>query len=342
MKRLVVTTSLLACALVTGNPSATAQDKIELKASAFAPPTHGWFTDVLNPWAQEVEKRTNGRMVVRIFAGNSPFGNVANQSDQVKAGVTDIGWGLNGVPRGRLPRTLLMDLPLMAPDAYAATNALWAMLPGLLAEDYKEFKVLALHCHNAGDFFLRDKKIDKLEDLKGLRIRAPSSQVQAMLQFIGATPVTMGPAQLYESLEKGTIDGISMVYDGVRGFRLEGLIKHAYSAQIYTTCFHVVMNPKKYESLPADLKQVIDETTGAAWVKRLPDLWTKWDDLGRGVTAQKGLQVVAVSERTRAQWRSQLKPLIDQQIAETEKQGVPNARQIYDEMVKQVARFSKR
>ncbi len=175
---------------------AFAQDKIELKASIFAPPTHGFMVDVLQPWSQEVEKRTGGRVVMRLFAGNSPFGNVANQSDQVAAGVTDIGFGLNGVPRGRLPRTLLMDLPLMSQSSYAATNALWAMLPTHLADDYKGFKVLGLHCHNAGDSFMRDRKVEKLEDLKGQRIRAPSSQVQARLTFIGATPVTMGPAQI--------------------------------------------------------------------------------------------------------------------------------------------------
>ncbi len=333
--------TLIAGVAFAGSP-VFAQDKIELKASIFAPPTHCFMVDVLQPWSQEVEKRTNGRVVMRLFAGNSPFGNVANQSDQVAAGVTDIGFGLNGVPRGRLPRTLLMDLPLMSPTSYAATNALWAMLPTHLADDYKGFKVLGLHCHNAGDFFMRDKKVEKLEDLKGQRIRAPSSQVQALLTFLGATPVTMGPAQIYEGLEKGTLDGISMVYDGVRGFRLEGLLKHAFSAAIYTTCFHLVMNQKKFEGLPADIKKVIDDTTGPAWVKRFPELWDRWDEAGRQATAAKGVQVVAVSDQVREQWRAQFKPLIDQQIAETEKQGVPNARAIYDEMVKQVARFSKK
>lgn len=330
----------LAAALACVAGIATAQEKIELKISHFTPPAHGFQTDLLGPWVHELEKRSGGRLTARIFAGNSPFGNVANQADQVAAGVTDIALGLNGVPRGRLPRTLLMELPLVAPHSHAATNALWSMLPTHLADDYKGFKVIVPFCHNAGEFYLRDKKVEKLEDLKGLRIRAPSAQVQAMISFIGATPVTMGPAQIYEGLEKGTLDGIAMVYDGVRGFKLEGLLKYAYAAAIYTACFHVVMNQKKYDSLPADLKKIIDETSGAALVAKLPALWDKWDELGRESTKAKGLVTVPVADPVREQWKVQMKPLIDQQIAETEKQGVPNARAIYEEMLKRAAQFS--
>ncbi len=321
---------------------ASAQDKIEIKVSHYAPPTHGWTVDVLQPWAEDMDKRTGGKVAVRIFAANSPFGNVANQADQVKAGVTDMGWGLNGVPRGRFLRTLIMDMPFMAETSDAATRAVWSMLKSHLAEDYKDFHTVAVMCHNAGDFFMRDKKLDSLEDLKGLRIRAPSAQVQALLTHIGATPVTMGPAQIYEALEKGTLDGISMVPDGVRGFRLDGLIKHWFGAKIYTTCFHMLMNQRKYESLPPDVKKAIDETTGDAWVNRFGQLWNKWDQAGIDALKARGVTMQAVPAETRAKWKEQMKPVIDAQLAELEKQGVANARQIYSEMNKRIAEFSKK
>lgn len=333
-------TLIFGAALALAAGAGFAQEKIELKVSHYAPPAHGFQTEVFQPWAQELEKRSGGRLTVRIFAGNSPFGNVANQADQVAAGVTDVALALNGVPRGRLPRTLLMELPFMAPHSYAATNTLWSMLDSHLADDYKGFKVITPLCHNAGEFYLRDKKIEKLEDLKGMRIRAPSSQVQAMISFLGATPVTMGPAQIYEGLEKGTLDGIAMVYDGVRGFKLESLLKYSYAAAIYTACFHIVMNQKKYDSLPADLRKVIDDASGAALVAKLPALWDRWDELGRESTKAKGLQVVTPSETVREQWKARMKPLVEQQIAEAEKQGVANARAIYDEMVKRVGQFA--
>ena len=337
MRRFAV--ALGASALCAG---AAAQDKIELKATHYAPPTHGFQVDIMQPLAEALEKRTGGKVTMRIFAANSPFGQVQNQADQVKSGVSDIGFGLNGVPRGRFLRTLIMDMPFMAETSEAASKTVWSMLQSHLAEDYKDFKTLGTMCHNAGDFFMRDKKIEKIEDMKGLRIRAPSFQVQALLAHLGAVPVTMGPAQIYEGLEKGTLDGISMVPDGLRAVRLDGLVKHWYGIKIYTTCFHIVMNPRKFESLPADAKKVFDEMTGQTWVNQFGALWNKWDAVGTETLKGRGVSVTPVPADVRAKWIEATKPVIDAQLAELEKQGVANARAIYDEMRKRVAEFQKK
>jgi TRAP-type C4-dicarboxylate transport system substrate-binding protein len=318
-----------------------AQDKIELKVTTFVPPTHGFVVDVLEPWVKDLEKRTGGKVTGRVFAGNSPFGKTENQADQVKQGVTDVGWGLNGIPRGRLPRSSIMEMPFVAESADSASRALWAMLPGMLAEDYKGFKVLALHCHNPGLFHTRDKKLETIFDVKGLRMRAPNPPTQALLQYLGAAPVGMPPGQVYESLEKGVIDGAVFPWDAIKGFRLEGLLKNHLDARVYTSCFHVVMNEAKYASLPSDVKKAIDDTTGPAMVNKFGEWWGKWDQAGLDAVKAKGNTIVAVSNETREKWRVQLKPVIDQELAALEKSGIANARQIYDEMLKQVARFSK-
>lgn len=321
---------------------AAAQERVQLKISSFTPPPHWTNSQLFQPWAKELEKKSGGKVRATLFAGNSAFGKIENQTDQVKAGATDLAWVMNGVPRGRFLRSLIMDLPFMAPDAHAATNAMWAMLPTHLKDDYAGFKVLAITCHNAGDFFFRDRKVERMEDIKNLRIRAPSSQVQALLQHVGAVPVTMGPGQIYESLDKGTIDGVLSVYDGVRGFRLESLVKYALSAGVYVTCFNITMNQEKYDSLPPDVRKLIDDTTGDRWIEAMPVLWDKNDEAGRKLALSKGLQVVAVSAEQRAKWRDQAKPVIEQQLADLEKQGIANAREIHAEMLKQVARFSRK
>ena len=165
---------------------AAGQDLIELKASTFVPPTHWFHSEILTQWAAEMSKRTGGKVTVRLFAGNSPFGNVANQADQVAAGVTDLAIGLNGVPRGRLPRTSIMELPLVASTSDAATRTLWSMRETHLAEDYKGFKLLGMNCSGGIGFFTREKKVEKLDDLKTLRIRAPSSQISGRVAAPGS------------------------------------------------------------------------------------------------------------------------------------------------------------
>jgi TRAP-type transport system periplasmic protein len=332
---------IAAAVLATLSLGAAAQN-VQLKISSFTPPPHWTNSQLFQPWAKELEAKSGGKVKATLFAGNSAFGKIENQTDQVKAGATDLAWVMNGVPRGRFLRSQIMDLPFMAPDAYSATHAMWAMLPTHLKDDYAGFKVLGITCHNAGDFFFRERKVEKLEDIKGMRIRSPSAQVQALLSHVGAVPVTMGPGQIYESLEKGTMDGILTVYDGVRGFRLESLLKHALSARVYVTCFNITMNQDKYNGLPADVKKLIDDTTGERWIESMPKLWDLNDEAGRKLALSKGLQVVAVSEEQRNKWREHAKPVIDQQLAELEKQGIANAREIHAEMVKQVARFTKK
>jgi TRAP-type C4-dicarboxylate transport system substrate-binding protein len=328
-----------ATTLIAASVSA-AQDKIELKASTFVPPTHWFLTDAYNPWAKEMAERTKGRVEVRSFAGNSPFGNVANQADQVAAGVTDIGWGLNGVPAGRYPRSSIMELPLIATTAKGAAKTFASMYASHLAADFKGFKVLNLNCTNAQGFALREKAVPNLDGLKGLRIRSPNNQVQAVLLHVGAVPVTMGPGQIYESLEKGTLDGATTGWDGVRGFRLENIIKGYFSARLTLTCFHIVMNEKKYQSLPADVQKAVDETT-AKWVESFPRAWDKADALARASAKEKGVVETIASDADLAALKTRLKPVIDAQLAAIEKQGVANAREIYDEMVKRAAQFDK-
>lgn len=320
---------------------AGAQAQTELKFTTFVPPTHGFAVDVLEPLGKDIEKRSGGKVTVRVFAGNSPFGKVENQADQVKQGVTDLAFGLNGIPRGRYPRTSIMEMPFVAESSESASKALWAMLPGLLAEDYKDFKPIALHCHNPGLFHTRDKSLKTIADVKGLRMRAPNPPTQALLAYLGATPVGMPPGQVYENIEKGVIDGAVFPWDAIKGFRLENILKHHLDARVYTSCFHLVMSPKRYAELPADVQKAIDATTGQVLTDRFGALWNKWDQAGLDAVKPLNHEIVRVDDATREKWRADLKPVLDGELAKLEKEGIANARAIYDEMRKQVARFKK-
>jgi len=315
---------------------------VELKVSHFVPPTHGFHVDVLDPWLKDLEKRTGGKVQGRVFAGNSPFGKTENQADQVKQGVVDVAWGLNGIPRGRFLRSSIMEMPFVAESADAASRTLWAMLPSTLAEDYKGFKVLALHCHNPGLFHTRTKELKSIDDVKGLRIRAPNYPTQKLLESLGAAPVGMPPTQVYENLEKGVIDGAVFPWDAIKGFRLEGQLKHHLDARVYTACFHVLMNEQKYAGLPPDVKKAVDDTTGAAMVNRFGELWARWDQAGIEAVKPRGNVIVAVAEAEREKWRARLQPVTDGLLAELEKGGVVNPRAIHDEMRQRGAAFAKK
>ncbi len=306
----------------------------ELKFSTFVPPAHGFVVDVLEPLGKEIEKRSGGKATVRVFAGNSPFGKVANQADQVKQGVVDLAFGLNGIPGGRYQRTSIMEFPFVAESAASSSTKLWAMRAGSLAEDWKEFKLAALHCHNPGLFHTRDKSLKSIDDVKGLRMRAPNPSTQALLAHLGATPVGMPPSQVYENLQKGVIDGAVFPWDAIKGFRLENSLKHHLDARVYTACFHLVMNPQRFAALPADVQKAIDGVIGQPLVDKFGAWWDKWDKAGLDAVKPLGHEIVSVSNAQREAWRAQLKPVIDGEIGKLEKAGIGNARAIYEEMLK--------
>lgn len=336
MKRL-----LLSCALVAGIVSATAAqaEVITLKLSHFLPSAHPSQKDFLEPWAAELEKRTNGKVKVEIYPAGSAFGHVAKQFDQVRAGVVDIAHGLTGFPRGRLPRTLVTDLPFLVKTSDAASRTLWDLYPTYLAQEYKGMKMLAMHAHNAGLIHTRDKQVKTMEDLKGLRIRTPSLAISNMLKAMGATPVGLPPTQVYENLSKGVIDGNVFPYEAVNSFKLYEVLGYHLDAKAYTTSFYFAMNQKKFDSLPADVQKVIEEISGDTLVAKFGPWWTKWDQPGIAAIAKKGNPVTTLSDAQRGEWRTVLAPMIEAYLADMEKKGVKNAREIYAKAQELVAKY---
>jgi TRAP-type C4-dicarboxylate transport system substrate-binding protein len=323
---------------------ASAQEKIELKFSHFLPTTHTLHFEFAEPWAKEVEKRTNGKVVVRVFPATSSLGNVANQVDQVRAGVVDIAMGLHAFPRGRFPRTQIAELPFLFETADAASKTLWALYPKYLKDDqgYQGLRPLALHAHNGGLIHTRDRKVAKMEDLSGLRIRTPSAPITEMIKFLGGTPVGLPPGAVYENVQKGVIDGFVFPWDPLNSYKLAELTKFHLDARAYTVPFFVLMNEKKYQSLPADVRKVIDETTGQTLVNRLGTVWDHADDLGREAAKKAGSTLTALSKEERERWVTTLAGQLNRQILELENGGVKNAREIYLEMQKANERFSTR
>ena len=311
----------------------------ELKLSHFLPPVHGIHTDFLQPWAEELASCSDGRVAVEIFPGGTQLGNVARQQEQVLAGVVDIAHGLHGIPRGRFPRTSVIDLPFLTESADAASRTLWALFPDHLAEEYEGLKVLALHAHNGGLIHTRGSQVATMEDMRGLRIRTPSPAISMMLESLGAIPQGMPPGQVYENLEKGVIDGTVFPWDPVRSFRLAEVLEHHLDARAYTVSFFFVMNRRSYDRLPAEVQACIDAASGDALVSRFGDWWNAWDAPGLAAAEEKGNSVATLIDEERDRWRAALAPMIEAYLDELESQGVENAREIYAAAQDYVAQF---
>lgn len=309
----------------------TASAQTTLKLSHYLPPVHGIHTDFIVPWTEQVTQCTGGEVQFDIYPGGTQLGNVAKQQEQALAGVVDIAHGLQGIPRGRFPRTSLIELPFLTRDAGAASETLWEMYPDYLAPEYRGLKVLALHAHNGGLVHTAEQQVETMEDMQGLRLRTPSPAVSEMLTALGATPQGLPPGEVYENIQKNVIDGTVFPWDPVKSFGLNEVLNYHLEAGAYTVPFFFVMNQRKYDSLPDDVQACIDEASGASLVAKFGDWWDKWDAAGRQEAVDAGHVITELSEDERQRWRETLEPVTEAYIERTSEQ-VDNAREIYERM----------
>src|SRR5262245_22887009 len=124
---------------------ALGQEQIVLKFSHFLGPKSFFQVDVVEPWAKEIEARTNGKVKVEIHNASSPLGKPTEQATQVKAGTVDIALGLRGAEGDKFPGSSLIELPFLAPSAAEGSRVLWRLYrDGPLADEYKDYRLLAL------------------------------------------------------------------------------------------------------------------------------------------------------------------------------------------------------
>lgn len=328
--------AILAAAMVFGAGAARAQT-ITLKLSQFLGPKSFFQVDFAEPWAKELEAKTNGKVKVEIFDGTSPLGGVTAQASQVKAGTVDIALGLRGAEGDKFPGSSVIELPFVIPDALRGSRALFELFKdGTLADEYKDYKVLALFVHNPGLIHTREKKVLTLADLKGLRLRSPNKTVSAALEHVGALPAVLQVNDVMPAVKENKIDGIVTNWGNpLQGFN--DYMKFHTDTQFYTSVFFVVMNKEKYASLPADVRAAIDSISGDALVTRFGNLWDQWDKPVRDGANAPGHEVIVPDAATMAQWREGLRPVTDRYLEDLTK-TFPNARTAYDKLTKALAR----
>ena len=320
------------------NPSSA--QVVELKLSHYLPSVNVISVDFISAWASEVEKRSNGKVKITIYPAGSAFGQIDRQLDQVKSGVVDISFGLVGVPRDRLPRTELVELPFLSQDRNVVNRALWEVSKKELAPEYQGLKLLALtvdmtHLHTKG------KPINSLNDLKGMRIRAPSVTVNKILANIGAVPVNMPPVQVYESLEKGVIDGTVFAWDPIASYRLSEVLDNHLENTVSAVSFWFAMNDKKYASLPAEAKAAIDAVSGDALIPRFDAWFQKWSQAGIDAAKARKSRITKLSNTEGQAWAKSSEKVIEDRLVELEGRDVKEARVVYKAMQDAVSRNTK-
>jgi TRAP-type C4-dicarboxylate transport system substrate-binding protein len=317
--------SSIAATVATGlpAPAVLAQGTVELKLHSFVPPTHVIWTDVLMPWAQEVAKRSNNQLTVKLFPAMQLGGRPPELYRQAVQGISDIIFSLPGYTSADFPMMALTELPGTATSADDGTKKLWGNFNQFLARDFKDTKVLMLWNSDSASLMSKGKPIKGLDDMKGMKIRTPSAAQSAQLDALGATPIDMPVTQIYNNLDRGVIDATMIPMSAALDFKLIEVARYfTTDAPLGRSPFMVVMNKPKYEGLPPNLKKVIDDTTGLSLSLQGAAAYDKKNNEAIDA-AKKTREVIPLSKAEHQRWLTAFRPMIQKQVEAGEKAGLP-------------------
>lgn len=259
-------------------PSAASGEKVVLKVSHFWPATAMAQKKVLEPWCQTIEQQSQGQMVCQFYPAMQLGGTPQQLFDQVMDGVADIVFSLPGNNAGRFPSMEVMELPFLTRDAESSSRVAWQIYEEFGQKDFANLKPLAFNVHDRGQFHNNVRPITKIEDLKGLKLRAPTRLTNKMLEAYGATPVSLPLPSLTDSLSKGVVDGYVLPWEVVPTLKLHEMTKYHSEINepdpvLYSTLFTIAMNKQRYDSLPDNLKKIIDDNSGADFSASIGKAW---------------------------------------------------------------------
>ena len=304
MKKTLIT----AAVALLGSTAALADEPIILKVAHFWPPTAMSQQKVLEPWCAKIEKESAGRMKCQIYPAMQLGGTPPQLIQQAQDGVADIVWTLPGYTAGRYPSMEVFELPFMTNRAEPASRAAWEYYERFGKEDFAKVKPLAFHVHDEGYVHNNKHPITKLGDFRGLKMRAPTRLTNKMIAAFGATPVAMPLPAVAEAVSKGVVDGYVLPWEVIPAVKLHEMTRfHSETDKsqpsLYTALFIVAMNPAKYESLPADLKKVIDANSGADFSASIGKVWDISAPPAREKAVERGNQFDTIPAAELIKWR---------------------------------------
>ena len=308
-------------------------EAIDLILSHAFPARHVQHRLMLEPFKKELEEKSKGRIKVTIHPGGALAPAPAHY-ENVVAGAFDIGWTLQGYTPGRFPLSAIVEMPFLWSSAQEATRVFWQLFEEVpaLQNEYRDVKVLATWTHDLGQLYTTSKPVRTLEDLRGLKIRAPGPVQTTMLRALGAVPLNMPAGEMYDALERGVVDGLVTGLSAIKGYRLEQLVKHATLAKFYVATMIVAMNQQSYKKLSGEDRALLDSLTG----RRMAMLGAKNydDEADDGLEALKKVKasIYPLTAGETERWKQATNQMSKDWIKEMESKGLPG-RQVYDKML---------
>jgi len=333
--------SAVAAPFVVG-PSFGQNAEFKLKLHHFLSRTGNVPAKFIVPWARKIETESNGRIKIDIFPSMQLGGSPQQLFDQARDGVADIVWTLPAYTAGRFPIVEVFDLPFIgARKAVPNSKALQEFSERHLRDEFKEVHPICFFAQDHGVIHA-NRAIKSLDDLHGMRLRFSARLLGDALRSVGVNAISMPVPQIPEALAQRVIDGCVLAWEAVPTLKIHELVKfHTEipgSPTLSTTSFLLAMNKPRYESLPADLKAVIDANSG---LKPAAEAGAIWDNEAVAVTElvrKRGNTIESLPEESKKSWRKAVEPIYATWIKQISEHG-QNGQKLVESVRELVAKY---
>ena len=322
--RTLVTAALLGLAVAGAQP-ALAQTTLTM--SSWVSPTHHITAVVLQGWANEVEKVTNGRVKFTMLPKHpsAPPGTF----DAVRDGLVDLSYVTASYTPARHVLPMLAELP-GAGDTALANSVAYSRIYWKYFDkvgEYKGVKLLGVFTHGPGQMFTK-RPVATINDVQGLKIRTGGGVAEAVAKALGTSAFVKPAPESYELLKSGVADGVFFPMESIISFKLDTVLEQAtlFPGGMYSSSFGFFMNEDKWNKLPKQDQEAIAKISGE-WIAR--HAGRSWDDAdAKGLEALKksGVKIVNANPELVAEVKKRSAPIIDKWIKDANAKGVDGAK----------------
>ena len=303
---------IISLALLIPNFSQSAYSaEINLKMTNYFP-APAMQSKIMAEFISELESRTAGRVKVRYFPGGSLLKAPATIKG-IESGITDIGLAHIEYTAGRFPVMEVCELPLGYPTGWVANQIMNDFYNKFKPKEWDKYKVLFFHA-NSPSMLITKKPVRKLEDIKGMTIRAPG-RMGDVIKALGGTPAPTPIMETYDAIAKGVIDGVFTPYETLRTFKFAEVAKYVTAnwkvGPSYP--FYVAMNKRSYAKLPPDIKEIFDTLSGE-YRDRMALMWNAIEFPGKAFGKKMGVEYIELSDAEAARWEQAVQPVIENYV----------------------------
>jgi TRAP-type transport system periplasmic protein len=310
--------------LLTAEPASS--EVVTLRMHTFVPPVSSSYKS-LAAWAERVEKASNGQLKIQLFGAMQLGGKAPDLYDQVKNGVVDIAWMLPGYKAGLFSATSVFELPFMAGPAPILSPAVDEYCRTIAAKEWSAIHPIVFHYAGASVLHLKNKRVTKMDDFQGLKIRTPSRESTGALEAMGAVPVPVpGVATMAEIMINGVVNGVITPWGIARAIKVIDTATFHAELPMHGPTLVMMMNKNSYAKLSPEQKKAIDDNSGPKVAQWLGGRWQHDDEPGIARAKELKHEIVEIPASEVARMRKVSKPVFDEWIKEMNGKGYDGAK----------------